>query len=131
MKKHVVFVMAFALICFGLSSGIAVAQLSHGFEDMKFADQAPYTNVKEHGQALVDRGKQLCALADDMEKQADEAAWREGAPGFRAYLLKQAKMCREMGEAMIKEGEHMVKEADANLWKEGGPGKPPAPPTKR
>jgi hypothetical protein len=131
MKKIVVFMMAFAFVCFGLSSGIAIAQLSHGFEDMKFADQAPYANIKEHGKSLVERGKQLCAMADDMEKQADAAAWREGAPGFREYLLKQAKMCREQGEAMIKEGEHMVSEGEASLWKEGGPGKPPAPPAKR
>ncbi|OPY80031.1 MAG: hypothetical protein A4E65_01659 [Syntrophorhabdus sp. PtaU1.Bin153] len=131
MKKVVVFLMAFAFICFGLSSGIAIAQISHGFEDLKFADKAPYKNLKEHGAELVKRGTLLCQMADEMEKQADAAAWREGAPGYRQYLLDKAKTCRELGEAMIKEGEHMVKEADANLWKEGGPGKPPTPPSKR
>jgi hypothetical protein len=128
MKKVYAIVVALAVVFFGLSVAGAFAQpISHGFEDMKFAADHPYLNVKEHGMMMIDRGKQLKELGEKMMRDAQEGQKtavltdKEGVPGGPQYLLTTGKMLKEMGEKMMREGEHMVKEADANIWKEGGP----------
>jgi hypothetical protein len=127
MAKFFALIIAFSVICFGLFAGAALAQPAHGFEDEKFADMYPYTNIKQHGQSMIKTGQMMKEMGEKMLKEADENVWKEGGPGQREYLMKMAKMMIEMGEKMIKEGEHMVKEADLNIWKEGGPGGPGMP----
>jgi hypothetical protein len=133
MRKFYAVAIALMVVFFGISVTGAFAQISHGFEDMQFAADKPWTNVMEHGKMLVDRGKQLKEMGEKMMRDGEEGqktavlSDKQGVPGGPQYLIATGKQLKEMGEKMIKEGEHMISEAQASLWKEGVPGaKPPA-----
>jgi hypothetical protein len=88
MRKFFAVTIAFSLLFLGLTFGIAKAQISHGFEDSKFAAEKPWTNIREHGQSMYDRGKMLKEMGEKMMaegmsmiKEADANIWKEGGPG--------------------------------------------------
>lgn len=134
MRKFFAVAIAFSFLFLGLTFGVAKAQISHGFQDTKFAADKPWTNIREHGQSMYDRGKQLKEMGEKMMREGAEGqkspvlSQAGGIPGGPQYSIDMGKQVKEMGEKMMAEGEHMIREADANIWKEGGPGgpKPPA-----
>jgi len=136
MRKFFAVTIAFSLLFLGLTFGIAKAQISHGFEDTKFAAEKPWTNIREHGQSMYDRGKMLKEMGEKMMRDGTEGqktavlAQAGGIPGGPQYSIDMGKQIKETGEKMMAEGMSMIKEADANIWKEGGPGGPGAPKKK-
>jgi hypothetical protein len=136
MRKFFAVTIAFSLLFLGLTFGIAKAQISHGFEDTKFAAEKPWTNIREHGQSMYDRGKMLKEMGEKMMRDGTEGqktavlSQAGGIPGGPQYSIEMGKQIKETGEKMMAEGMSMIKEADANIWKEGGPGGPVAPKKK-
>jgi len=137
MRKLLLVVAACSVLFLGLTFGVASAQISHGFEDMKYSADHPYLNLREHGQALMERGKMLREMGEKMMRDGAEGqktpvlSSAGGIPGGPQYTIEMGRQLKEIGEKMMKEGEHMIKEADANVWKEGGPGGPKGAPKKK
>jgi hypothetical protein len=137
MRKFFAVTIAFSLLFLGLTFGIAKAQISHGFEDTKFAAEKPWTNIREHGQSMYDRGKMLKEMGEKMMRDGAEGqktpvlSQAGGIPGGPQYSIDMGKQIKETGEKMMAEGMSMIKEADANIWKEGGPGGPKGAPKKQ
>jgi hypothetical protein len=134
MRTFFAVTIAISLLFLGLTFGIAKAQVSHGFQDTKFAGEHPWLNVREHGQSMYERGKMLKEMGEKMMRDGAEGqkspvlSQAGGIPGGPQYTIEMGKMIKETGEKMMLEGEHMIREADANIWKEGGPGGPKAAP---
>ena len=79
MRKFFAVTIAFSLLFLGLTFGIAKAQVSHGFQDTKFAADKPWTNIREHGQSMYERGKML--------KEMGEKMMRDGTEGQKTACL--------------------------------------------
>ena len=81
MRKFFAVTIAFSLLFLGLTFGIAKAQVSHGFQDTKFAAEKPWTNIRDYGADHVWTGQD--AQRDGRE---DDERWHRRPENCMSYL---------------------------------------------